>query len=166
MELDAKPPLPPGYELHRGKSLDRAQVLTFLQHTYQELYPGHPVAHLAQTVDQYLSPSTPLWWVRFGPSSPASPPCPPVAGLWAGTAVDQITGDRHAHIFLLYVLPDHRRQGLARALMAAAEQWAQQRGDRQIGLQVFTDNQPARALYQTLGYAPQSLWLVKPLPSA
>ncbi|MEB3148387.1 MAG: GNAT family N-acetyltransferase [Sphaerospermopsis sp.] len=99
-------------------------------------------------------------------TSPQSPiPNPqspvPIACLWAGNAIDQVTGDRHAHIFLLYVVPSHRRRGIAKALMQHIENWAKQRGDRQIGLQVFTSNTPALNLYQNLGYQTQSLWMIK-----
>ncbi len=80
-----------------------------------------------------------------------------------GNAVDQIGGSRHAHIFLLYVVPEHRRRGIGTALMKYVENWATQRGDRQIGLQVFQSNQPALNLYDRLGYQTQSLWMVKSL---
>jgi ribosomal protein S18 acetylase RimI-like enzyme len=77
--------------------------------------------------------------------------------------VDQLLGRRHTHIFLLYVEPGHRRQGIGSALMHQAEAFARSRGDHQIGLQVFQSNQPAVQLYQQLGYQTQSLWMVKPL---
>jgi GNAT superfamily N-acetyltransferase len=80
-----------------------------------------------------------------------------------GNAVDQVTGDRHAHIFLLYVDAVHRRRGIGAALVRYAEAWARARGDRQLGLQVFQVNQPARNLYAKLGFQPQSLWMLKPL---
>jgi ribosomal protein S18 acetylase RimI-like enzyme len=87
----------------------------------------------------------------------------PVACLWLGNAIDQVTGDRHAHIFLLYVLPEYRRRGIGKALVDSAENWARARGDRQMGLQVFQTNQPALNLYRQLGYQTQSLWMLKPL---
>ena len=83
--------------------------------------------------------------------------------IWLGNAIDQVRGDRHAHIFLLYVMPEHRRRGIGSELMRHAEDWARARGDRQIGLQVFQSNQPALALYHQLGYQTQSLWMVKSL---
>ena len=86
-----------------------------------------------------------------------------IGSLWMGTATDQVSGLRHAHIFLLYVQPEHRRKGLGRALMHQAEAWAAARGDRQISLQVFNHNAAALNLYQGLGYRPQSLALVKSL---
>jgi ribosomal protein S18 acetylase RimI-like enzyme len=47
--------------------------------------------------------------------------------------------------------------------MAYIEDWATQKGDRQIGLQVFESNTPALNLYHQLGYQEQSLWMVKSL---
>lgn len=184
--------LPPGYRLRQGQSLDRAALLRAMRRTYRELYPEQSFDHLAETVQAYFSSQTPLWWVELSPTEalgqtgtfqsdqgpePESDPRgglssslldqsrgpSPVGCLWMGTAVDQVSGLRHAHIFLLYVAPEHRRLGLARGLMAQAEGWAQQRGDRQISLQVFHHNQAALGLYSSLGYLPQSVALVKPL---
>ncbi len=160
----------PGYRMRLGSSLDRALLVKFMQRTYQELCPGEAIAHLASTVDQYLSRDTPIWWAEpiaaesLLPQPPESPSDGNAAGvLWAGSAIDQTSGDRHAHILLLYVAPAHRRQGLGSALMAVAESWARARGDRAIGLQVFQSNQPALRLYETLGYGPQSIWMSKRL---
>lgn len=152
----------PGYLLRTGTGLDRALLVKFMQHTYQELYPGHTFAHLAQTVDRYLAPDNPLWWV-VSTTTPFPLRSTPIACLWLGTAVDQVTGAPHPYIFLLYVSPEHRRRGIGTALMQYAEAWAIARGDRQIGLQVFHHNQPALRLYEQLGYQPQALLLIKRL---
>ncbi|MBE9241918.1 GNAT family N-acetyltransferase [Synechocystis salina] len=85
----------------------------------------------------------------------------PIAGLWLGNAVDQVTGDRHGHIFMLYVEPAHRRRGIATALMAQAQQWGEQRGDRRLALQVFTHNQGAKELYEKFGFSPHALLMQK-----
>ncbi len=163
--------MPAGYMLRLGSGLDRALLIKFMHRTYQEQDAAGVCAHLAQTVEQYLSSETPLWWVTPKPEADSEAPStlssdrssPPVACLWLGTAIDQVHGDRHAHIFLLYVLPEHRRRGIGRALMYYAEAWAKARGDRQIGLQVFQSSQAALSLYHSLGFQTQSLWLVKPL---
>ena len=138
-----------------------------MQLTYQELFPDQDFSHLALTVEQYFSKETPLWWVDFlgectegASSSPA-----PIACLWVGNAIDQVRGDRHAHIFLLYVKPSHRRQGIGTALMHRVENWAVGRGDRSIGLQVFQSNTAALNLYHQLGYQTVSLWMVKQMRS-
>jgi len=164
---------PDGYHLRPGSGLDRALLVKFSQRTYRELASGGEFAHLTVTIDQYLSGETPLWWVETAIDAPpesrslpgVSPRMQPIACLWLGTAIDQLTGDRQAHVFLLYVAPDHRRRGIGTALMHLAETWAHARGDRQISLQVFQWNQPALSFYQTLGYQSQSVLMVKPLPA-
>ena len=130
-----------------------------MQRTYQELFPEQDFSHLAQTVEQFFSKETPLWWVEFIGKGTVEK----VACLWVGNAVDQVRGDRHTHVFLLYVMPQHRRQGIGKALMSYMENWARMRGDRQVGLQVFQANQPALNLYSQLGYQTQSFWMVKSL---
>ncbi len=161
------------YLLRSGSQGERETLLKFLQLSYQELFPEQEdFSHLTQTVKQYLSRETPLWWVELAdvvvsPSDSIMPHSPrlnqPVACLWMGNAIDQIHGDRYAHVFLLYVLPEHRRQGIAKALLHQAQEWARARGDRQIGLQVFQSNKPALSLYHQLGFQTQSLWMVKSL---
>jgi ribosomal protein S18 acetylase RimI-like enzyme len=158
----------PGYKLRVGSGGERATLVKFLELSYQEFFPGQDdFSHLTETVKRYFSRETPLWWVELADAavSQSSPIVPSlsasVACLWLGNAVDQVNGGRHAHIFLLYVMPEHRRQGIGSALMRHAEDWARARGDRQIGLQVFQSNQPALNLYHQLGYQTQSLWMVK-----
>lgn len=163
----------PGYLLRTGTRRERETLLKFLQLSYQEFCPEQTdFSHLTLTVKQYFSRETPLWWVEpaksefSGDSSAVSTSVPlsqPVACLWMGNAIDQVKGDRYAHVFLLYVLPEHRRQGIGSALMRYAQDWARARGDRQIGLQVFQNNQPALKLYHQLGYQTQSLWMIQPL---
>ena len=165
----------PGYKIRRGSTLDKALLVKFMQRTYQEAYPQQDFSHLARTVEQYFSKDTPVWWVDFlgeeelrrdqeitSPSSPSSP----IACLWVGNAIDQVQGTRHAHIFLLYVVPEHRQRGIGTSLMRYVEDWARARGDHQIGLQVFQSNTAALNLYNQLGYQTQSLWMVKSLDSS
>jgi ribosomal protein S18 acetylase RimI-like enzyme len=133
-----------------------------MQESYQDNFPQQDFSHLVQTVEQYLSRDTPLWWVSEDEVAKSSS-SPPIACLWVGNARDQVGGSRHAHIFLLYVVPAHRRRGIGTALMRHVENWAKERGDRQIGLQVFQSNQAALYLYHQLGYQTQSLWMVKSL---
>jgi len=147
------------YRIFLGSTLDRALLVKFMFKTYSELFPSQNFSHLATTVEQYLSGDTPLWWVE--PSREAT--VTPVACLWVGNAIDQVAGNRYPHIFLLYVEPTHRRRGIAKSLMRSLENLAIQRGDRQIGLQVFASNTPALNLYQHLGFQTQSLGMVKML---
>jgi ribosomal protein S18 acetylase RimI-like enzyme len=152
--------LPAGYELRQGTGLERALLVKFMQQTYQELYPDVSFAHLARTVEQYFSSETPLWWAEDKIGGAASGP---VGCLWAGIATDQISGRTYPHIFLLYVMPEYRRQGIGSGLMQHIEAWAEARGAWQIGLQVFQQNQPALRLYEGLGFKPQSIGMIKPI---
>ncbi|MFB8790833.1 MAG: GNAT family N-acetyltransferase [Potamolinea sp.] len=159
----------PGYQLRLSSTWERATLLKFLKLSYQELFPEQKnFSHLKETARKYFSSETPLWWVELADvavseGSMSLPVSHPVACLWLGNSVDQVIGDRHAYILLLYVMPEYRRQGIGSALMRHAEEWAICRGDRQIALQVFQSNQPALSLYHQMSYQTQSLWMVKPL---
>ncbi len=145
------------YQLIKADPVEIASLLKFLQITYQELYPDQQnYQHLQLTVDRYLSTETPLWFVTTSSSAK-------IACLWLGIAIDQVNGVRHPNIFLIYVDPNHRRQGIGRALMGHAESWARERGYTQMGLQVFTTNQPAIDLYQQLGYQSRSISMMREL---
>ncbi|MEH2192582.1 MAG: GNAT family N-acetyltransferase [Nostoc sp.] len=180
--------------IRRGSTLERSLLLKFMHRTYEDLFPNEDFSHLEQTLKQYFSSDTPLWWVEEegergemretrgqgdkennytqspilnsqfpipNPQFPIPNSQSPIACLWVGNAIDQVQGNRHAHIFILYVVPEYRRLGIGTALMRYVENWAIQRGDRQIGLQVFQSNKPALNLYNQLGYQTQSLWMVK-----
>jgi N-acetylglutamate synthase len=50
------------------------------------------------------------------------------------------------------VAPEHRRRGLARAVMAALLEWGAERGATTAYLQVLGHNAPALALYEAMGF--------------
>jgi ribosomal protein S18 acetylase RimI-like enzyme len=50
------------------------------------------------------------------------------------------------------VAPEHRRQGLGVAVVAALLEWGAERGATTAYLQVLGDNAPAIALYERLGF--------------
>lgn len=149
-----EPSLPAGYQWQRGRVSDRAPLSRCLITTYRELFPAQArFDHLIPTLDHYFSDRTPVWWVvREGER---------VGCIWWGQAVEQVSGDRYVHIFLLYVAPAHRRQGIGTALMDLAQAWATEQGYPKIGLQVFAENQAAVSLYNRLGYQPQSVLMLK-----
>jgi len=150
----------PGYQVRVGSSLDRAMLVKFMQRNYAELDASQPRHHIAATVDRYLSRDTPLWWVDVNQSNETNSP---VGCIWLGQATDQRQGVVHPYVLLLYVDPGHRRRGIATALLNTAHHWARSEGAGQISLQVFSDNAPAQALYEKLGYQPEAILMKKAL---
>jgi ribosomal protein S18 acetylase RimI-like enzyme len=77
-----------------------------------------------------------------------------VAGYVMIGARIPIPANRHVgRIMAVAVDPRWRRRGLGRALLQAAEREAAGRGYRKLTLTVLGCNQPAIALYTSLGYA-------------
>jgi N-acetylglutamate synthase len=57
-----------------------------------------------------------------------------------------------AGIFGMATRPDVRRRGAARGVLRGLAEWALDEGAKQLYLQVETDNAPARALYESVGF--------------
>jgi ribosomal protein S18 acetylase RimI-like enzyme len=81
----------------------------------------------------------------------------PLACILTTTRVDYFTHEPHAHVEVLAVDAAAEGRGIGRALMDAAEGWAISRGYRRITLNVFATNDRARAVYEHLGYEPETL---------
>lgn len=71
------------------------------------------------------------------------------ATLWNKSGM--IEGIRTVCLDNIYVSPDARRKGVARALFAAVETWAKQRGAVRLDLHVWDFNRDALALYKAMG---------------
>jgi ribosomal protein S18 acetylase RimI-like enzyme len=69
----------------------------------------------------------------------------------------------YAWVHDLFVRPQHRRRGVATALMAEAAAFVRSRGARELRLGVIDRNANARALYRGLGFRDYVRVLTKPL---
>jgi N-acetylglutamate synthase len=79
--------------------------------------------------------------VRLDPS-PA-----PLAAVARGVVTDDWLG-----VTAVTVAEEHRRRGLATAVMAALQRWGADRGAQWVYLQVTSSSAPARALYRRAGF--------------
>jgi len=94
----------------------------------------------------------------------AEDPPETVAGfVFTTTRRDYFTGLAQAHIEVLIVLDAARGRGIARSLIGAVEEWARGRGHANVTLNVFANNSRARAIYERLGYRPETVHYIKPL---
>ena len=62
-------------------------------------------------------------------------------------------------LYDLFVAPSARRQGIARALMNAASEWAKAQGAARLDLETARDNYSGQALYRDLGYELDEVFL-------
>ena len=62
-------------------------------------------------------------------------------------------------LYDLYVSKPARRQGIARALMNAASDWAKTQGAARLDLETARDNIAGQALYRSLGYELDEVFL-------
>lgn len=84
-------------------------------------------------------------------------------GVAAIAGSTHFTGVSQAELGELAVVAAYEGQGVASALLAAAEAWARERGFRFITLGTGTANTRARAFYARHGYAEEDVRLAKPL---
>jgi len=74
------------------------------------------------------------------------------------------SGGDYIWINELFVSPEYRRQGIAKALLEAIESFAKDNSVKYLALSTSTNNANARKLYQELGFdADLTLWVDKSL---
>ncbi|GHD99837.1 GNAT family N-acetyltransferase [Streptomyces alanosinicus] len=72
---------------------------------------------------------------------------------WAGYAVEC----RQGHVVGVYVRPEHRGNGLIKALFDVGVVWARERGAQRVRLLVHEDNERARGAYRKAGFMPSGV---------
>ncbi len=87
----------------------------------------------------------------------------PLGFVHVHVATDFFTGEEHGHVSDVVTAPGEEGRGIGRMLMAAAEDWSRERGHRLLSLNVFDGNLRPRELYRRLGYAPDTIRMVKVL---
>jgi len=76
---------------------------------------------------------------------------------------DDISGEACGTVPLLAVTASAQGNGIGKLLMEAAENWAKAQGYRLLHLEVFSTNNQARRFYDTLGFKPDTINMIKSL---
>ena len=84
-------------------------------------------------------------------------------GRLAGFALAQRRGPRHGFLSDVYVRPEARQAGVARALVREVATVLREQGAEVLELDVLASNGGARAVYDRWGFEPVLLRLVKPI---
>lgn len=84
-----------------------------------------------------------------------------VGSLWFAEL--EAEGVRTGFISSIYIDPQHRRQGYAKAALTLIEEQSMARGLTCVELHVFCQHVAAHALYRSLGYNVTGFHMVKPL---
>jgi ribosomal protein S18 acetylase RimI-like enzyme len=80
-----------------------------------------------------------------------------------GFAAGEVYPNGVAHLNVIYVVPERRRQGIARALLVEFTERARAQGAVHMTLDVDTTNEGGRAVWQRLGFTEWALRLSAPL---
>ncbi len=80
-----------------------------------------------------------------------------------GYALGKLESPRVGYLSDLYVRPEVRRNGVAKALMRGVAAWVHEQGADVVALHVTTSNTNARLIYDRLGFIEESLFLYSPL---
>lgn len=123
--------------------------------------PGRSEAELQAFQDRHMEAA----FARQGDKSAtlvAAMPSGPVLGfIHLEQAPDPVTNVPAGYVSMIAVVPEAEGQGIARKLMAAAEDWARQHKFRCLSLDVFASNDRARRFYDLLGFHADSVKLYK-----
>jgi ribosomal protein S18 acetylase RimI-like enzyme len=77
-----------------------------------------------------------------------------------------VAESRQAAVTTVYVVPDQRRTGVLRALLAAADDWCRQQRLRGMRLQCATTNDAGRKAWESLGFSEAEIVYIRSVPKA
>lgn len=143
------------WAIQLGLATSKHWICHFMTLAYRESFPEANLSHLNETINRYWNSHQTHWLAKQNEDV--------LGALWLGRAIDQETGLDYTQIFLIYVDPRFRRNGIGTALLNQAQNWAIQQGDRHLGIHVFCQNAPARSLYAGFGFEPKAIWMMKPI---
>lgn len=87
----------------------------------------------------------------------------PIGFLHLQIQRDFFSGQRTCHVSDIAVAAGQEGRGIGRKLIDHSRQWAKQHRCRLLTLAVFPGNTRARALYESSGFVPDLLRMVKPV---
>lgn len=87
----------------------------------------------------------------------------PLGYIHVKPGTDGVTGEPCGYVAILAVTEEAEGKGIARLLMRSAEDWSREMGYRFLSLDVFADNRRAADFYDSGGFRPESIRMVKPL---
>ncbi|GGJ44575.1 GNAT family N-acetyltransferase [Streptomyces brasiliensis] len=135
-----------------------------------------PVAHLAflESYEEAAAKPDSFWQDRAGGAAEGALGVRQVIaeasdGDWAGTVTVLIeeagttdwaglpVGRKQGHVVGVFVRPEHRGNGLIKALFDAGLEWAWGRGAERVRLLVHEDNGRAQAAYRKAGFVPSGV---------
>jgi GNAT superfamily N-acetyltransferase len=129
-------------------ALDRMSV-RFRAWLQRKMEAGEYLAWFVLAADSSIASGLGLWLMDWPPHMAAGgPPDMAVASTW------------RANILNVYTEPEHRRRGMARALMQIAIEWC---AANQIGAVILHASDEGGALYESLGFTPTNeMRLIRP----
>ena len=75
--------------------------------------------------------------------------------LWVVICQNSWTQERYGYVNNLYVVPQRRKQGLAKELLRQGDDWFRARGIKRVRLTVTSSNAQAATLYEASGFRTQ-----------